>query len=497
MEKYDFLVIGSGYGGAVASYYLSGKGKTLLVEKGRHWKEGEFPETLWGIASLFQKNSLGRQLFGLRIGKGIGVAYAQALGGASVVNYGITIEPPAHVFQDWPISYEDIRPFYDQVRGGLMPASHPKWSQFDEASYLDRIEPGSQIALENTIDWEKCMDCGHCVPGCNYGAKRSLNQTYLSLAREKGLTVYENTEALNIERRNGHYHVYLRNHKPYKSGRLGQWVSCNKVFLAAGTFGTLEFLYRHRRSMPLGPLFGKRMSMNGDGLAILYNTPFPQSSHLGAPVTTHARLMDHSGKKPKVLTVMSGRVPLSILRHSAFAMAFLSPIVGKKLYLKESLFSYYKRWLSDLLLLHPARGALGHTFLFKLDGQDQSRAVCRFDRMGRAYMDWPDYLQDPIFEFAHSKLEEWAKKGGGRIIPNLGSLPFMKSFGVHPLGGCAMGESIHTGVVDPLGRPFRPNGGVYPDFHIVDASILPASLGVPPSMTIAANTARILSALEL
>jgi cholesterol oxidase len=67
----------------------------------------------------------------------------------------------------------------------------------------------------------------------------------------------------------------------------------------------------------------------------------------------------------------------------------------------------------------------------------------------------------------------------------------MRSFGVHPLGGCAMGDSVETGVVDHAGRVFAPGGGVYPGLRIADASIFPGSLGVPPSLTVAALAERI------
>jgi cholesterol oxidase len=128
--------------------------------------------------------------------------------------------------------------------------------------------------------------------------------------------------------------------------------------------------------------------------------------------------------------------------------------------------------------------------MYKLDGQDDSRGTARFTS-GGAVIDWPDYAADPLMQFAERRLREWAERVGGRVVPNVATLPGMRSFSVHPLGGCRMGRTIDDGVVDSDGRVFDPRGGVHPGLRIADGSILPAALGVPPSLTIAALAERI------
>lgn len=56
---------------------------------------------------------------------------------------------------------------------------------------------------------------------------------------------------------------------------------------------------------------------------------------------------------------------------------------------------------------------------------------------------------------------------------------------VHPLGGCPMADDPAAGVVDELGRVHG-----YPGLWVLDGSIVPTSLGVNPSKTIAALAER-------
>jgi cholesterol oxidase len=154
------------------------------------------------------------------------------------------------------------------------------------------------------------------------------------------------------------------------------------------------------------------------------------------------------------------------------------------------------RWLRRVRDLRRvgAAGALSGTFMYKLDGQDECRGTARFLASGTV-IDWEHYADDPILRFAEQRLRRWADRVGGMVIPNVARLPGMRSFGVHPLGGCRMADCVEDGVVDDVGRLFDPRGAVHPGFWIADGSILPGSLGVPPSWTIAALAERIADSL--
>ncbi len=491
---FDVVVIGSGYGGSVMAARLAPLARVLLVERGRRWSAGEFPTTIPGLVRSLRtdRNPLG--LWMLRLGRGTGNAVGNGLGGGSLLNYGITSKPDPHVFDEWPVSAAEMDPYYERAHEVLRPSANPAAAGLHDAAFLDRVAPGLRVDLVNTIDWARCTQCGNCVPGCNQGAKRSLDKTYLPMALERGAELRLETEVDRIRPvEGGGWDVFLRQ---AAGGRGLERVRARAVVVSAGTFGTLDLFYRHRDVLPLSAAFGRGMGMNGDAAAFLYNTEVLQSGSHGAPITTTVRYRfeDETGRR-RTLTVMAGRIPRSMARVSGALMASIGGLhrrIGPPP--PSGRWERARRALHDLARIDE-RGALERTFMFKLDGQDTARGVASFDRHGRASIDWPDYSRDPVLRFADDRLVEWARKVGGTVIHDPGRWPGLCNFGVHPLGGCRMARSVADGVVDDRCRVFRPDGSLYPGLRIVDASVLPTSLGVPPSFTISAVAERAAEAL--
>ena len=477
----DVLVVGSGYSGSVIAARLAGRCRLLLVERGRYWRAGAFPSGLVGLARAYLSARNPGGLWAMRLGEGTGTAFASAVGGSSVVNYGITARPDDHVFADWPVSAGELAPYFERARQVLEPSINPIGDQLGDKQFLDLVEPGRRVDLENTIDWKLCTQCGRCVPGCNVGAKRTLADSYVRLAELRVETTVG--DIVPLDGRPG-YAVELR-----ATGGSGEreWVEARRVVLAAGTLGTLDLVHRARAHLPAGPMLGQSMSMNGDGLAFLYDTSHALSSESGAPISTSVRIPFHAADGGvRTLTVMSGRVPMAAMRFTAAALAVVGAVIGDR---RGPAAGAWRRRLRDLITVDGG-GALSRSFMYKLDGQDASRGRARFGPDGAA-IDWPDYADDPVLTFAEERLRAWADAVGGTVIANVARLPGMRSFSVHPLGGCRMGTSVADGVVDHVGRWLDPRGGHHDGLRIVDGSILPGSLGVPPSWTIAAVAERI------
>ncbi len=483
----DVAVIGSGYGGAVVAARLAAHARVLLVERGGWWRPGDFPLSIGGLARSYMTTRNPGGLWATRLGVGTGLAFASAFGGSSAINYGITAQPDDHAFDDWPLSPHDLAPWFERARRELGASADPRADELADKRVLDELEPGCRVDLENTIDWSRCDRCGRCVPGCNHGAKRSLDRTYLERAMREGVELRLRTELIDLVAVDGGYRLHLR------TAGASEWVSARRVVLAAGTLGTLDLLHRSR--LPLGPWFGRGLSMNGDGLAFLYDTRRQISGHSGAPISTSARLRftDDDGRR-RSLMVMSGRVPMAAMRFAAAGLAALAGVLVDRRARRDHAAGRWLRRLRDLVAV-TERGALAHSFMYKLDGQDSSLGNARFTSDG-AVVDWPGYTEDPIMRFARTRLHGWAERIGGLVIPDVATLPGMRSFSVHPLGGCRMGLDLADGVVDPLGRVLDPRGGVYPGLRIADGSIVRGSLGVPPSLTIAALAERIAADLQ-
>lgn len=494
MRTFDVVIVGSGYGGSVMAARLAGARRVLVVERGRRWAAADFPRSLLGMARLYERPGRGsRSLWGMRLGKGVGNAFVTALGGSSVVNYGITVEPEDHVFEGWPVSLPELAPYYEQARRTLGPSPNPIGDSLGDKTFLDFVEPGRRRDIANTIDWTRCDNCGDCPLGCRLDAKRSLDRTYLAEAEAAGAELAVETEVTRIRRVGDGYELELC--PAGEASGAPEVVRTPNLVLAAGTFGTLDLLRAHRAEFPLSSRFGLHMSMNGDAMAFLYNTRFELTGVSGAPISTAARthMLDETGRK-RTLTVMSGRIPRSVMQYSAWVMGALAEVLGPRHGQGDGLAARTGRRVRDLFGVREG-GALSHTYMYKLDGQDGANGRMGTDAHGRSTLDWPDYRDDPILRFATAKLEAWAREVGGRIVRDPGTWPGMRSFGVHALGGCGMGTCVEDGVTDSFGRVFAPGGGVYPGLRIVDASILRSSVGVPPSLTISALAER--SAQEL
>jgi len=488
-DRVDVVVIGSGYGGAAVAARVAPHGRVIVLERGKAWKPGDFPRHLPGLASAYHTRRNPTGLWGMRLGAGVGNAYVSGVGGASLVNYGITQKPEDHVFDAWPLSKDALAPYYDRALGVLKPAPSPLADSLGDKQFLDGVEPGRRVDLVNTIDWERCTHCGLCVPGCNVGAKRSLDVTYLADAEASGAEIRAQREVVALERNGDGWRVVVRS-----TGRAmpDEVVPARHVVLAAGTFGTLDLLHRERRHLPVSDWFGRRMTMNGDGLAFLYNTSHALSGHHGAPITTsvHLPFVDPDGRE-RTLNVMSGRIPKVAMRFSALVLSLFARALGKRRGPRDAATARAWRRFLDVMRTDP-RGALAHTFMYKLDAEDSSNGHAVFDADGRSALSWADYQQDPIVRFAARRLEEWASTVGGVLVPDVSGLPGMRSFGVHPLGGCRMGTGPEDGVVDTAGRVFDPaTGGVHEGLRIADASVIPSSLGVPSSLTVAALAERV------
>lgn len=489
-DRVDVVIIGSGYGGSAVAARVAPHGRVLILERGRVYKPGDFPQHLPGLVRAYhsRRNPLG--LWGLRLGRGTGNAYVSGVGGASLVNYGITQAPDDHVFADWPLSRGELAPYYARANAVLRPSPAPVADDLGDKGLLDLLEPGRRVDLHNTIDWDRCTYCGFCVPGCNLSAKRSLDTTYHPLATAYGAEIRAEREVVGLASdARGGWRLIVR--RTGGSPKDDETIGARHLVLAGGTFGTLDLLYRDRAHIPLSDWFGRAMTMNGDGLAFLYNTSHPISGHHGAPITTsvHVPFTDPSGRE-RTLNIMSGRIPRIATRLSALTLALLANVLGQSEGPRDAASARARRRLLDLVRTGP-RGALAHTLMYKLDAEDSSGGRAVFDDQGRSALEWPDYQDDPIVRFAARRLEEWAAKIGGVLIPDVSALPGMRSFGVHALGGCRMGASVDDGVVDTAGRVFRPGGGVYPGLRIADASIIPSSLGVPSSLTVAALGERV------
>ncbi|HEX5365094.1 MAG TPA: GMC family oxidoreductase N-terminal domain-containing protein, partial [Acidimicrobiales bacterium] len=307
--RYDVVVVGSGYGGAIAASRLARAGRSVCVlERGREIVAGEFPATLASAAGQLQVRRGSRRwgrddgLFDLRPGEDLSVLVGCGLGGTSLVNAGVALRPPAWVYDDerWPTALRgsqvgpvELGPHFD--RAERMLGSTPFPAHLDEPSKLTVlrtaaeaigvpvVRPPINVTFADGpnaagVEQRACVQCGDCVTGCNHRAKNTLVENYLPDAVAFGAHVFCEAGVDRVERApDGADARWRVSFDVAAGGRDGfdapsSFVFADVVVLAAGALGSTEVLLRSRiAGLTTSPRLGDRFTGNGDVLAFAYD----------------------------------------------------------------------------------------------------------------------------------------------------------------------------------------------------------------------------------
>lgn len=549
-DGYDVVVIGSGYGGAVTAARLATanwNGQTPIVcilERGKEWLPGQFPDNLPdGVHAVRSPvNPLG--LHDIRFGLDISVWQGSGLGGTSLINANVAIEPDPEVFDaaSWP---EAIRQFrdsgelhacFDRVRATLSAGPHPLGRELSKVKALERGRQGvagtdfdlADIAVNFEIDglnrWgvrqQPCINGGDCVTGCNVGAKNTLDTNYLAIAKSGGAHIFPQVEVERIEKNNGGgylVHCIRREIEPPSS--TGVTILAKRaVVLSAGSPGSAVILLRSQeRGLELPDTLGSRFSGNGDFFGVAYNGDartdalgwgaYPDSTraqriqpgpgptlHPGPTIVARIKSNVHQPLGDRI-TIQDLSFPLTYVDAARSTFAVL---IGRD----TDPFDFFDnlqesdRRRRDLFALDPAleKGALNHTLLYLIMGHDDAGGRIELDsNTGQARIRWPGAGDQEVFRQASRLMLEHAAKLGATYIENpvWAVAPMRTLITVHPLGGCPMGETHLTGVVNDAGEVYDRQGNVYDGLCVADASIVPTALGVNPFLTISAMAERI------
>ena len=537
-SHYDAVVVGSGYGASIAASRLARAGQRVCVlERGREFQPGEYPDTTAEAAAQFQMDSehghIGSEtgLYDFRANDDIGVFLGCGLGGTSLVNAGVVLPAEQRVLADpvWPQALRDasdgMRDGYARASEMLRPSPYPQ--DFPQLEKLAALEAAGDHLGERFyrppinvnydpdgvnhvgVYQQACRLCGDCVSGCNYAAKNTLIMNYLPDARNHGAEIYTQVRVRHVERRDGRWLVHF---EPVRVGRdvfdaPAMFVGADIVVLGAGALGSTEILLRSQLlGLPLSGRLGSRFSGNGDFLAFGYNTDRPVNGigfgdhdigelpAVGPCITgiVDIREQDELGNG---LVIEEGVIPggISVVLAKLFGIA--AGMVGNDT--DEGLADFYRERKRELqsLLSGPYGGALRNTITYLVMTHDDSNGQVVLNKVdGRPRVNWKGVGSQPIFPRVSGLLERATAGLGGTFVRN----PiWTKLFGhdlvtVHPLGGCPMGEDAGSGVVDHKGRVFAGAAGeeVHDGLYVMDGSVIPRSLGVNPLFTISAVAER-------
>ncbi|MDA9528431.1 hypothetical protein ACM42_08280 [Bradyrhizobium sp. CCBAU 25338] len=548
---FDILIIGSGYGGAIAAAKFAGrhfgekKVTVGVLERGKEYLPGSFPTGLGELPGHIRQNNNKEGLFDIRLGEEVTTVVANGVGGGSLINAGVMETPVPSVFQTgWPSSLRNLSTWeshFDEARDLLgaridglrntiedhIDGVPQKFQALSAIAPTGTFRPAAiTIAMKDStssgnVNLNKCVRCGDCATGCNFGAKNSLDVNLLVRAQQAGAEIFSGVTVLSIEKDGSNWIVNGVHTNAALRKRDGEAlrIRARKVVLAAGTLGSTEILLRSRGpGLPMSEALGKRCSTNGDMLIADYATAAevhtvadetvqPSTRAIGPTITGVVDLRATDGFVIEEMSVPAG---LRIAFTEVFATVNMLHGIA------DADFSQHvKGFPNDDLYVAPAT-RVEYSALYAVMGDDGAAGTIKIDDDsgivhpdGFARLHW-DKLQDlPLFDSQVKTLAGLTKSTGGRVIPN----PVWKLLPaeltwllkdkrgplttVHPLGGCAMGDTSATGVVDQFGRVFSKNtsSDVHDGLVVLDGSIIPTALGTNPALTISAVALRAAEAL--
>jgi cholesterol oxidase len=505
-DAYEAIVVGSGFGGAVAACRLAQAGVDVgVLERGRRFALGGFPRHTVR-ADLLHWHHGGP--YDVRPFNDLFIVQGAGYGGGSLIYANVQVRPPADVFAEgWPAGYSraSLDPYYDLVAymldiepvagdpaTGQLPS---KTRQMEAAvSRLGReaqsFRPNLAVRFEGAGEapapnkfgalQSGCLHCGDCDIGCNVGAKNTLDFNYLHVAERQGADVATEAEVTWLAPDDGRFRLRYRDHA---EGGGEATVSADQVFLCLGSVNSTELLLRCRdqhRTLPrLSARLGHGYSANGDFLALGLNPSKPFGATHGPTITTayvHAREQD--GRRIR-LTVEDGGYSSRLARLLPFTHpGRIALIAGRELRNEH----------------HPIRALLQEegdtTVVLLVMGNDSSDGIIELARPHhRLRVRWDTPSNLPLYAAETAACRELIAELGGRLqLMENWSLLGQPS-APHNLGGCPMGSSRADGVVDAEAGVFG-----YPGLHVLDGALIPGAVGVNPSHTIAAVAERCIEA---
>ncbi|APG64073.1 GMC oxidoreductase [Tenacibaculum todarodis] len=505
--EYDYVIIGSGFGGSVSALRLSEKGyKVLVIEKGKWFGEKDFPKTNWNLKKWMWNPRFGLHgIFKMTFLNHVTVLSGVGVGGGSLT-YANTLPVPKEDFfktgswanlNSWQ---ETLEPFYKTAHKMLGAAVNPKLHDADLlikdiAKDLGKEkdfeptkvavffgEPGKKVADPyfdgKGPDRKGCIHCGACMTGCRYNSKNTLDKNYLHLAQQLGAKIIAEKEVFNVEAldKNDTSKGYTVNYKASIGRKKKESVTAKGVIFSGGVMGTIPLLLKLKDTSlkNLSDFVGKDIRTNNESLLSVTSTKndgkdYSKGIAIGSILHTDknshlepVRYGKGSGFS-RVLTMPTVKSKFAIFRIlGMFRLLFIAPIR-----LLKTIFAKNYAQRTTLLL-----------FMQTLDSTLQIKKG-RFTKMKT--LTQKGGKPEAFIPEAISLANTLGKKVNGIPYSSFTDVLLGTTTTAHILGGAVMGKDKNSGVIDNECKVFG-----YKNMMVCDGSMISANPGVNPSLSITA-----------
>jgi choline dehydrogenase-like flavoprotein len=505
VESTDILVIGSGFGGAIAAYHLAAGGaKVVVLERGPWLTADEFDHD-------FLLGSSYTRIFDFVVGEGMSILGGNCVGGGSVVYFATMPRAPRFVFERrgsigrrmWPVSItrDTLDPWYDRVCEAL-PVVTQSWDQVPYAGGLWAAACAHAGRTANpapaAVDVDLCTNCNWMMAGCKFDAKRSLLLDYLPGALAHGAQIRPMHEVQRLTRNpDGGYRVHYRivDDEDYRILHGAGAIDAKLVVLAAGTGATPVIL---RRSEPeLGPMpyaVGRFFSGNGERL----NTAVFDEDRVRDVLGLHrgdgkAYAAYQIGRGPTVASWDRLDPKLPEFERFSLEQLYFPPGLGTILaqvpdstgpswfgLRKKEMLRRWQSWLTIFIMSEDDNeGVFGPPpetgNAVRLSQQMLGNGPLRYEPTENTWRGW---------KLADAEIKDILERDGlSRVMPWTNDL--VGAYTVHPLASCRIGDDPATSALDDR-HELRGHPGVF----VTDGSAVPGALTVNPALTIAALAER-------
>ncbi len=519
---YDYVIIGSGFGGSVSAMRLAEKGYSVLVlERGKRYEDKDFPKTNWNIWKFLWLPPL--RCFGIMqfsFFRNILALHGDGVGGGSLVYANVLVRPDDEIFknptwmhlQDWK---SILAAHYDTAERMLGVTENPRQWPADAVLKEVATEMGVQSTFQPTrvgvffggaqdTDGQEisdpyfggdgparntCIHCGGCMVGCRYNAKNTLPKNYLYFAEKWGAKILPEAYAHNVtplaegQMDGVRYEVAYHRTTAWFYGRE-QRVRARNVIFSGGTIGTLSLLFKCRdvtHTLPqVSNRLGELVRSNSEALLGMMSPDKKTDYSKGIAITSIFRADEKTAVEPVRYSAGSSLIRL-----------ISAPLIEPQKKFINRLFSLMWKMISHPMVFLRTYILPGWaeycTILLAMQTEDNRLRM----HLGRSWLTLfrrclvsQSAEENPVptrIEMGHYVTREFTRRIHGDAAGSIVEVLFDTPITAHILGGVSFGRDDQEGVI---GLDCQVHN--YPGLYVVDGSIVPANPGVNPSLTITA-----------